>query len=193
MVTAKALERRWLGRRGEAFLREVGVDRGQRVLDFGCGEGKYTIPAARIVGNPGRVYAADKDRKKLSAVMRAAGKENLGNVVPVHTADGRGIAVSAGSIDLALLYDVLHRGYLPEETQRSAALQQVYGALKPGGILSCYPTHLGKYGMTFERILKEVRRTGFRLRGERRRTLVHDGKVVRGRVFRFVKPRSKRT
>jgi len=191
-MAAKIFEKRWLRRRGEGFLRDVGVDRGQFVLDFGCGEGKYAIPAARIAGRRGRIYAVDKDRKKLSGLMRAVRKKRLGNVVPVHTANGQGIPVRTRSIDLVLLYDVLHRGYLPEESQRAATLRGIYRTLKPGGVLSCYPTHLKKYGMTFERVLKEVRRAGFRLEGERRRALLHDGKVVRGRVFRFVKPRGKR-
>ena len=191
-MAAKASEKRWLRGRCEGFLGEMGVGRGQFVLDFGCGEGNYAIPAARIVGRRGRVYAADKDRKKLSGLVRTARKEGLGNVVPVHAVDGRGIPLRGARIDLVLLYDVLHRGYLPEESQRAAALRGIYRTLKPGGVLSCYPTHLKKYGMTFERVLNEVRRTGFRLKGESRRTLVHDGKAVRGRVFRFVKPRGKR-
>jgi len=191
-MAAKASEKRWLRGRCEGFLREMGVGRGQFVLDFGCGEGNYAIPAARIVGKRGRVYVTDKDRKKLSGLMRTTRKEGLGNVVPVHAVDGRGIAVRPRSIDLVLLYDVLHRGYLPEESQRAATLREVYRTLKPGGILSCYPTHLKKYGMTFERVLNEVRRAGFRRRGESRRTLLHDGKVTRGRLFRFMKPRGKR-
>lgn len=36
-------------------LRNVGINRGQLVLDFGCGSGTYTIPAAKIVGEQGRV------------------------------------------------------------------------------------------------------------------------------------------
>jgi predicted methyltransferase len=187
----KTREQHWFRRGAEEFLRKAGVKSGQRVLDFGCGEGRYTIPAARIVGGRGRVYAADKQRKKLSELMRTVRKEGLRNVVPLHAANGLGTAVSRSRVDVVLLYDVLHRGYLPEESQRAAVLRRVYTTLKPGGILSCYPTHLRKYGMTFERLLKEVRRTGFRLRGQDRRTLVHDGKLTRGRVFSFVKPKGK--
>jgi ubiquinone/menaquinone biosynthesis C-methylase UbiE len=191
-MSEKVLEKHWLRGHAEGFLRRAGVSPGQSVLDFGCGEGKYAIPAAKIVGKPGRVYVADKDKKKLSQLMRTASKEGLDNVVPIHAPDGRGTPVSPRSIDLVLLYDVLHCGYLPEESQRGTALRNIYRALKPGGVLSCYPTHLKKYGMTFERLLKEIRRAGFRLEDEHRRTLLHDGKTVRGRVFRFTKPKGKR-
>ena len=91
------------------------------------------------------------------------------------------------SVNVVLLYDVLHRGYFPEARQRLAILRSVYAVLKSGGLLSLYPTHLKKYGMSFERILGEVKGTGFRLRNEARRRLVHDGNLVRGRVFSFTK------
>lgn len=192
-MAAKTPEKRWLLRQGEGFLRGTGVGQGQFVLDFGCGEGKYTIPAARIVGRRGRVYAADKDRKKLSELMRTARKERLGNVVPVHAVDGREGPIKPRSVDLVLLYDVLHGGHFPEEAQRTVALRGIHRALKPGGVLSCYLTHLKKYGLTFKRVLEEMRRVGFRLKGERRRTLVHGDNLTRGRVFTFVKPRGERS
>ena len=31
-------------------LKRIGVRIGQAVLDFGCGYGAYTVPAAKIVG-----------------------------------------------------------------------------------------------------------------------------------------------
>jgi len=48
---------RWEVKEGVGFLREIGVKPGQIVLDFGCRAGHYTIPAAKIVGNKGIVYA----------------------------------------------------------------------------------------------------------------------------------------
>ena len=38
------------------LLKAVGIKKGQTVLDFGCGEGNYTIPAAKLVKNEGKVY-----------------------------------------------------------------------------------------------------------------------------------------
>jgi len=37
---------RWEKEDGVKFLRKVGLRPGQTVLDFGCGAGHYTIPAA---------------------------------------------------------------------------------------------------------------------------------------------------
>jgi cyclopropane fatty-acyl-phospholipid synthase-like methyltransferase len=37
--------------RCKEILEKVGVKEGQIILDFGCGSGNYTIPAAKIIGN----------------------------------------------------------------------------------------------------------------------------------------------
>ena len=34
--------------RCKEILKRVGIEKGQTVLDFGCGGGNYTIPAAKI-------------------------------------------------------------------------------------------------------------------------------------------------
>ena len=40
-------------------LRGMGLRKGQIVLDYGCGIGSFAIPAAKIVGDDGFVYALD--------------------------------------------------------------------------------------------------------------------------------------
>ena len=43
----------------EELLRSLGLRAGQTIADIGCGPGFFTVPAARIVGEDGHVYAAD--------------------------------------------------------------------------------------------------------------------------------------
>ncbi|KYH37203.1 MAG: methylase involved in ubiquinone/menaquinone biosynthesis, partial [Candidatus Bathyarchaeota archaeon B24] len=64
--------KRWLDRNAQEFLAEVGVGAGKVVLDFGCGSGTYTIPAARLVGDEGKVYALDVRKKALDEVEAKA-------------------------------------------------------------------------------------------------------------------------
>jgi len=45
----------------EEEVRKLGLKEGQKVLDYGCGIGSYTFPAARLVGDRGRVYASDRE------------------------------------------------------------------------------------------------------------------------------------
>ena len=43
----------------EDILREIGLETGMTFLDIGCGNGFFTLPAARMVGPAGQVYGLD--------------------------------------------------------------------------------------------------------------------------------------
>lgn len=179
---------KWLHNGPEAVLRKAALREGNRVVDFGCWQGRYAIPAARIVGDSGRVYAVDMDKQKLREVKRQAAKEGLGNIDTVHVAQYGAIPIRAGTIDVILLYDVLHGGYFPEKPQRDDLLRQVRKCLRPGGVLSCSLTHLRQFRWTYKKILAEITDAGFRLRRQFRPTLAHGDKLVRVRIFQFAKP-----
>jgi tRNA A58 N-methylase Trm61 len=49
----------WLDSKASKVLSEVGIEKGQRVLDFGCGSGIFSISSARLVGEKGTVYSMD--------------------------------------------------------------------------------------------------------------------------------------
>jgi ubiquinone/menaquinone biosynthesis C-methylase UbiE len=87
-------------------LLKLGVLPGHTVLDFGCGPGGYSIAAARLVGPTGKVYALDINPLAVRAVQKAAGKERLGNITTV-LADSAA-DLPNGSVDVAILHDVLH-------------------------------------------------------------------------------------
>jgi precorrin-6B methylase 2 len=70
----------WIEKDGEDFLETIGIKEGQIVLDFGCGEGHYAIPAAKLVGEKGKVYAMDKDKQALDRLTQIIEKNNMKNV-----------------------------------------------------------------------------------------------------------------
>lgn len=186
-MTLQPDAKKWLARKGEDFLRKAGLQEGQTVLDFGCNKGNYAKPAAKVVGQAGKVYALDKDAQVLDELGRAAQQEGLRNIECVHVAEDGRIPLPSCSVDVALLYDVFHGGYFPQAEQRKKILRSTHRVLKPAGLLSLYPTHLKKYGMTFKKLIREVEAVGFKPKSESRRTLVHDGTPVRGRIFSFRK------
>jgi 2-polyprenyl-3-methyl-5-hydroxy-6-metoxy-1,4-benzoquinol methylase len=49
--------RRW--QNPEAILAYVGLKAGFTFVDVGCGNGFFTVPAARLVGDEGTVYGLD--------------------------------------------------------------------------------------------------------------------------------------
>jgi len=72
--------KRWTEKDGITFLKEIGVEKGYTILDFGCGEGHYTIPASKAVGENGKVYALDRDKGILSKLEQIIIRSNIKNI-----------------------------------------------------------------------------------------------------------------
>lgn len=116
-------------------LASIGLDRGQVVLDYGCGIGSYTLAAAQIVGDEGRVYALDIHPLAIQAVERRAREVKLANITIIHS--DRETGLSDESVDVVLLYDVLH--LVPD---KGALLRELHRVLRPDGLLSVLPDHM---------------------------------------------------
>lgn len=178
---------RWLGCDGEKFLREIGIEKGQKVLDFGCGEGCYTIPAAKVVGKEGKVCAVDKENEVLSRLMETAKSEGLKNIKPKKTAGELKIGLKDASLNAVLFYDVLH--YIDDKRKIFKELARV---LKPRGFLSLYPKHhkLDSHPlmeMGLEDIIEEIKSANFNFEEKVYKELIHDEKCERDYILNFRK------
>ncbi len=114
----------------ELLLDRAGVEPGMSVLDVGCGPGRLSLPAARRVGPGGEVVALDLQPRMIHRLEERIEGAGLTNVTPILAAAGEGRA-GTERYDRAFLVTVL--GEIPD---REAALAEIYGALKPGGVLS---------------------------------------------------------
>jgi len=119
----------------EHVLAEAGIKKGDRVLDYGCGSGSYIRLASALVGTEGKVYALDAHPAAVAAVERLAAKKGLHNVKVIHSNCQTGLP--DGSVDVVLLYDVLH--HLDKAQDVLAELRRV---LRPGGTLSVSDHHM---------------------------------------------------
>lgn len=185
---------RWLKEDGEIFLRDIGIKNGQDILDFGCGVGHYTIPAAKIVGNEGKVYAIDKDSYVLNQLMRLTESESLKNVIPIKTSEGLTIDLDDEFIDAVFLYDVLH--YMNTEERRQL-YSEVFRVLKTDALLLVYPKHhkmdepLWKFSdMKLEDVIKEIESSNFYIDGKYFKRLIHDDNYDSGYILSFRKSQS---
>jgi ubiquinone/menaquinone biosynthesis C-methylase UbiE len=97
---------------------------GFNVLDYGCGPGSYTIPAAKIVGNKGKVYALDTHPSALSRVQKLATKKGLKNIETILSDGTTGLRNS--SVDVVLLHELSYA---------NVALQEIHRVLRSDGTL----------------------------------------------------------
>jgi len=67
----------------ENILAEVGIKQGYTILDYGCGSGSYTIPAARLVGESGKIYALDIHPLAVRRVQKIVVKKKLANIITI--------------------------------------------------------------------------------------------------------------
>jgi hypothetical protein len=87
----------------DRILREIGLQKGQTMLDYGCGVGVFAIPAARIVGNDGVVYALDIHPLCTRMVEKEIGKRGMANVKTILS--GRDTGLPDESVDVVFLYE----------------------------------------------------------------------------------------
>lgn len=116
---------------GSALLLDrINLQPGMMVLDVGSGPGRLSIPAAEGVGPEGQVVALDIQPDMLRKLKERAEANRLENIQTVLGGIGQGL-LEKDAFDRALLVTVLG-----EIQDQKAALDEIYAALKPGGILS---------------------------------------------------------
>jgi ubiquinone/menaquinone biosynthesis C-methylase UbiE len=175
----------WLEGNGEVYLKDIGIQKGQVVLDFGCGDGHYTIPAAKVVGKKGSVYALDKEKGALDKLIKRAKAEGLKNIKVKETKGELRINLQNNSLDAVLLYDVLH--YHNQEERRKI-YAEVYRILKKGALLSVFPRHhKEEMHLDLDQVRKEIEGAKFHFEGRFLKRLLHDDDYVKDNVFNFRK------
>lgn len=133
------------------------VREGQTALDIGCGMGYFTIQLARMVGDSGRVIAADLQPQMLAGLRKRAQKAELLSRIELHLAKPERIDVTE-PIDFALTFWMLH-----EVRQQDAFLAEVYQLLKPGACLLLVEPLFHVSEKRFEQEIQKAKEEGFRI------------------------------
>ena len=111
-------------------LKKAGVKEGQVIVDLGCGPGRFTTLAAKIVGPEGKVYALDIHPLHTAIVRARIGIGGLKNVSVMH-ADCCATRLPDKAIDLIFINDAFH-----EFADKVGCLKEVARILKADGILA---------------------------------------------------------
>lgn len=146
-----------MDRNASKMLSEVGIREGQSVLDFGCGPGTYSIPAARIVGKSGKIYSLDVSQGALNKLSRKAKEEGLENIVTLLSSGKVDIPLDNETLNHVLLIDVLQ-----EISEKETLLEEIHRILKPNGLMTVYPMHID-----VDEVIKMASKTKLELKGRK--------------------------
>ncbi len=113
----------------EAILAMLGLGAGQVVADVGAGDGFFAIPAARMVGPRGTVYAVDSSVGRLTRLHETAEEEGLENI-RIRAGTAEEFVVCEGCADMVFFGICLH-----DFADQGAVLANAMTELKPGGLL----------------------------------------------------------
>jgi 2-polyprenyl-3-methyl-5-hydroxy-6-metoxy-1,4-benzoquinol methylase len=138
-LTGEMEFREWFRDNSVEVLHKVGILESHTVADYGCGPGIFSFAAAEIVGPQGKVYALDVRLQALEKIKGIAIENRLNNLETI-LIDRSILSVSLKkeSVDVVLLYDVLQ-----EIVDKPGLMAELHKILKPSGILSVFPMHLG--------------------------------------------------
>ncbi len=138
---------------------------GMTVCDLGCGNGYWTLPMAKKVGESGKILAVDIQSEMLQKLRVRSAKAKLNNIEPV-LGKVNDPNLPVGEVDLLLMVDVYHEFSHPE-----SMLWGIRQSLTPTGVVALLeyreedpsvpikPLHK----MSKTQIMKEYEANGFKL------------------------------
>ena len=152
------------------------VEPGMTVLDVGCGAGSNALCLARLVGESGRVIAADMQQKLLEIVAKRSKRAGLAECIAPRLCLPDSIGVD-GPVDFVNAFWMLH-----ETPDQPRFLEEVSGLLRRDGKLLAVEPRGHVSEAAFQTLIESARDAGLAL---------HDTPRVRfSRAAVFTKERS---
>jgi len=183
--------KKWELNTAPTIFKKLGVRKGDRILDFGANEGDYTIPLAILVGVNGNIIAMDEDKRSLRKIKKRAKSHSLSNIkyLHFHWDKGEKIPLNTGSLDSALLFDILH--YF-EDDKRRVIYNEVKRLLCSEGLLVSFPQHNKESyalwnlaDLSVKDIIAEIEAEGFQLIQRTEEKIIHDHDWYPGEILTF--------
>jgi ubiquinone/menaquinone biosynthesis C-methylase UbiE len=141
----------------------IGVRQGMIIGEIGAGTGRMTVWLADRVGEKGKVYANDIDRKALDHLERRCEKDDLRNVVTI-LGEVEDPLLPENSLDLAFMINVYHHLDMPV-----ALVRNIIPSLKSTGILAIVDADPDKsnfgpgHSTPMEEMLAQLDEAGYKL------------------------------
>lgn len=161
-------------------LLQADLKEGEAMADFGCGSGQFVFPAAKIVGNRGRVYAIDIQKTVLSFLKSEISRLGASQIklLWADLEKPRAIKILENSVDLVLLSNTLH-----QVKNRNRVLLEAKRVLKENGrlLILDWKSEAAPFGppvslrLDEDQLKKEVQDMGFKFIKEIKAGLYHFG------------------
>jgi len=129
---------------------------GDTVLDVGCGPGFFTIPMARMVGEKGRVIAADISSGMLERVKRRAERAGVSGRILLHLSDQNKLGVSQ-KVDFALAFWVAH-----ETGDLERFFGDINAALQTDGVFLLVEPKMHVSDVSYDEIVAAAEKAGLK-------------------------------
>lgn len=113
----------------EVILADIGLKPALTFIDVGCGGGFFTMPAARIMHNTGKIYGIDVNPDYINELRELAAKEKLKNL-ELTAGKAEEVVVCEACADILFFGVVLH-----DFENAAKVIRNANRMLKPGGRL----------------------------------------------------------
>jgi ubiquinone/menaquinone biosynthesis C-methylase UbiE len=108
-------------------LRSLGLQEGNIMADIGCGIGYFTIPASKVVGKSGKIFAMDILPEMLNDVEIKISENNISNIETILTEENN-LKLENNKATFAFISLVLH-----EADNKEKFLAEIKRILSPKG------------------------------------------------------------
>ena len=133
------------------------ISQGMSVLDLGCGPGVFTVELAKLVGESGKVVAADLQDGMLEIVGKKIKGSALEKRVFLHKCQVNNIG-PVDKVDFILAFWMVHE--VPDHDRLFGELKSI---LKPAGCLYIIEPKFHVDRSAFEKMTNRIINSGFRI------------------------------
>jgi ubiquinone/menaquinone biosynthesis C-methylase UbiE len=136
---------------------EAHISKGMTVLDLGCGPGFFTIELAKLVGETGKVIAADLQQGMLDKVAVKIRGTDLEHRIELHNCQEDVIGISQ-KVDFILAFWMVH-----EVLDQKRLFEEMKSVLNPAGRIWIIEPKIHVTGKAFQKMTGLLELAGLKI------------------------------
>lgn len=133
------------------------IKEGMTVLDVGCGPGFFSIEIAKLIGDSGKVIAADLQEGMLEKVRKKVRATELEKRIEIHKCEQNKIGITE-KVDFILAFYMVH-----EVSNLDGLFAEMKSMLKYDGKIYIIEPKVHVSRTSFDRMVKSLKNLGFEI------------------------------